>query len=76
MMTDANPDFMAGFIHVPQRSAYAALFRCNAIEGLTTGSPAYIAKLEQTIGKSLEIDRTIDGVRIAIEECLRAKALS
>jgi len=76
MIEEEEYDFLdlAGFIHVPQRSAYAALFRCNALEGLTPGSAEYIAELEKTIGKSLEIDRTIDGVRIAIEECLRAKA--
>jgi len=72
MMTEADPELMAGFIHIPQRSPYAALFRYNALQDLEPYSPEWYEELEKELSPSLELQRIIDGIRIVIEESLRA----
>lgn len=76
MMTEADPELIAGFIHIPQRSPYAALFRQLALEdALANPLPPpndYDTIIRSSIGPSLELQRIIDGVRISIEETLRA----
>ncbi len=72
MMTEADPELMAGFIHIPQRSPYAALFRYNALQELEPYSPEWYEELEKELSPSLELQRITDGIRIVIEETLRA----
>ena len=72
MMTEADPELIAGFIHIPQRSPYAALFRYNDLQEEEPYSPEWYEELEKELSPSLELQRIIDGVRISIEETLRA----
>ncbi len=72
LMTEEDPELIAGFIHIPQRPEYSALFRYNDLQELTPGSPEWNELIGERVGVSLELQRTIDGIRIAIEETLRA----
>jgi len=74
LMTAENPELMAGFIHIPQRPEYSALFQYLVLKDLEPGTPEFDEKIESELGPSIELQRTTDGVRICLEECLRASA--
>jgi len=74
LMTEENPELMAGFIHIPQRPEYSALFRYLDLKDLEPGTPEFNGTIESELSASIELQRTIDGVRICLEECLRAGA--
>lgn len=74
LMTEENSELMAGFIHIPQRSEYAALFRYLDLTDPEITPEEFEEKIERSVGSSLELERTIDGARICLEECLRARA--
>jgi len=74
MITEEDTDLIAGFIHIPQRPEYSALFQYLDLKDLEPDTPEFNTTIESELSASIELQRTIDGVRICLEECLRARA--
>lgn len=68
------PDIAAGFIHIPTQPEYVAWDRYAALEALDPDSPEFDELIEDTPSASMKLSDMIDGIRISLEECVRAKA--
>jgi pyrrolidone-carboxylate peptidase len=61
---------MYGFIHVPTRAEYAA----KDPSLLVKKNPDYENYITSWAMPSMEMSRMIEGIQVALEECVRAKA--
>jgi pyrrolidone-carboxylate peptidase len=68
------PDLLAGFIHIPTRPEYVAWDRADALDKLDPESDKFTNLIEGSPSASMEMDRMIEGIRVSLEECVRAKA--
>lgn len=68
-------DATVGFIHIATRPEYRAEFRLKQLLEADT-MEEYDDIVERSIGYSLELERTIDAIRIALEETVKAHVKS
>jgi pyrrolidone-carboxylate peptidase len=67
---------IGGFIHIQTRPEYVVMSRVEQIEALGQNPDPVALEdlLNNSIGSSTTLDQNIEGVRIALQECVRAKA--
>ena len=73
LIEDHGWDAIGGFCHIKTRPEYRSEFRLAQYEAATTPAEK-IAVLQQSISSSDWLPMTTEGIRIALQECVRAKA--
>lgn len=68
------PDLLAGFIHIPTQPEYVAWDRAAALDALPRNSDEFDELIESSPSASMKLGDMINGIRISLEECVRAKA--